>query len=160
MTAQPIGPHPDIATVFLGGCLWGHRFEVRLVLHHVEADDFASPMLGTVAEAIRTLIDADKPIGPQMVLDELRRTGSLSTAVAKHLQDAATSGADTDLPLRHYGAALLAESLRRRVESAGAALSSAAAEASEADVARIVTNATTSIYDCLARLHHLRGDTA
>jgi replicative DNA helicase len=158
MTLQPIGAHPDIATVFLGGCMWGNRFEVKLVLQHVLAEDFASPMLGTVVDAVRSLINADKPIGPQMVLDELRRTATFTPVIAKHLQDAATSGADTDLPLRHYGAALLQDSLRRRIESAGAALIIAATSAPEDALAQIVTNATTSIHDCLTRLYHLRGD--
>jgi replicative DNA helicase len=157
-TLQPIGHQPDIGIIFLGGCIWGHRVEVDLVLNQVHDTDFLDATVGIVIGAVRALIETNKPLGPQMVLDELRRTGSLDKHTAAILQTATTSGADTDLPLRHYGAAVVSDSLRRRVSNAGANLSTAAMESSENELGHIVSSAATSIYDCIARLQHLRGD--
>lgn len=155
----PVGTHPDADTMLIGALLWSRlRFEARFVMRAVRSDDFATPAAGTIAAAIRTLVeDESRPYGPQLVLDELQRIGAMNKSVAKCLESATTSGVDTAAPVRHYAAAMLSKSLRRRVESAGVALSSASATAGEAELAHIVSSSTAAINDCLARLQRMRG---
>jgi replicative DNA helicase len=127
-------------------------------LAFVHDDDFESTVLSTVVAAIRRLVLAEKPIGPQMVMDELRRMGELTREVAVQLQAATTSGADSGVPVPHYAAAVVADSLRRRVESAGVALTAAADGMAEADLAPLVHRAAVSVRDCANRLATLRGE--
>ncbi|EUA20873.1 hypothetical protein I545_1318 [Mycobacterium kansasii 662] len=70
---------------------------------------------------------------------------------------ATTSGACSSAA-RHYAAAVVAESLRRQVESAGSALSAAAGTAPEIDLAALVERAAASISGCAWRLEQLRGE--
>lgn len=110
-----------------------------------------------VLSVVRRLADAGRPRGPQVVLDELRRRGELRPGVADALRNATTCGADP-LATRQYGAAVVAESLRRRVESAGAALSVAAQTADEGELTPLVVRAVESVRDCAERLERLRGE--
>jgi len=154
----PVGPHPGVDVLFIGSLLWSGRIEAGIVLAFVHDDDFESTVLSIVVAAIRQLVLAEKPIGPQMVMDELRRTGELTRQVAVQLQAATTSGADSGVPVRHYAAPVVADSLRRRVESAGVALTTAADEMAEDDLAPLVQRAAVSVRDCANRLAALRGE--
>jgi replicative DNA helicase len=151
---QPIGAHPDVDVLLIGALLWSNP---NGLLDLIADDDIEDPALAAVLAAIRTLAGAGKPCGPQLVLDELRRRGAVSTTVAEQLVAATTCGADP-LAARHYAAAAVAESLRRRVESAGAALVAAGAEVAEADLAPLVGRAAESVLDCARRLVALRGE--
>lgn len=155
---RPIGPHPDVDVLFVGALLWSRAADATTVLALVVAEDIESPALAVVLGAVRTLAYADKPIGPQVVLDELRRAGKLRGRVADQLKGATTSGADS-AAARYYGAAVVSGSLRRRVESAGEALQAMAAAAPECDLAPMVERAATAITDCDRRLTALRGET-
>lgn len=151
--AQPAVP--DVATLFVGSLLWGADASVlALVLD----DDLESPALSAVLGIIRDLAGAGCPHGPQLVADELRRIGALTRPVAGALREATTSGAER-LTVRHYGAAVLAESLRRRVDVAGHGLVCAARECPEADLAPMAARCMQRIADCAARLQTLRGET-
>ena len=154
----PAGPHPGVDVLFIGALLWSSRVEAGIVLAFIHDDDFESPVLSTVVAVIRRLVMAEKPVGPQMVMDELRRTGDLSRQVAVQVQAATTSGADSGVAVRHYAAAVVADSLRRRVESAGVALTAAAGDMTEADLAPLVHRAAVSVRDCANRLATLRGE--
>ena len=57
-----------------------------------------------------------------------------------------------------YAAAVVGESLRRRVESAGHALKAMAQAAPESDLRPMVDLAVNAISDCDLRLRTLRGD--
>lgn len=159
MNAQnnPVGPHPDVATVLVGALTWALPGEVTDVLALVRDDDVADPATAAVLAAVRTLAGANKPCGPQLVADELRRTGQFNAPVADRLRAATTSGAAA-CAARHYAAATVAESLRRRVESTGHALISAAPGAAEAEFVPMVTAAASAIIDCAHRLEQLRGE--
>ena len=73
------------------------------------------------------------------------------------LASVTTSGACA-MAARYYAAATVAEALRRRVESAGVALNSAAQAAAEADLGPLAARAAESINDCAERLAVLRGE--
>jgi hypothetical protein len=149
MTVQmlPVGPHPDVDVLSVGALLWSSPHGAAELLALVRDDDIESPALAAVLAAVRTLARAEKPFGPQLVLDELRRSGALSAAVAEQLKMAMTCGADP-VAVRHYFAALVADSLRRRVASAGVALSSAAWDGAEADLAPFANQAAATVADC------------
>lgn len=175
----PIGPHPGVAVLLVGALLWsspshspahaGVTFPARIakrigafrhaaeVFDLVRDDDVDDPALAAVLAAMRTLSTAGRALGPQLVLDELRRTGKLRGLVPDRLREATTSGALPEAALE-YAAAVVADALRRRIESAGAALSAAATTAAEADLAPLVAQAAASVSDCARRLAVLRGE--
>ena len=151
----PVGPVPDTDTVFVGAVLYADPSVVTDVLAVVQNDDLENPSLAAVVAAIRSLTAAGKPYGPQLVLDELRRHGQAKGAVLEAFQRTWTTGAAPEAA-RDYGAAVVANRLRRLVESAGHALTAAAADAAEIDIARIVERSTSAIRDCNDRLTQLR----
>lgn len=153
----PVGPHPTTGVLLLGALLWSQPAEAAAVLELVTYDDMPTASLSLVLSAVRRLVTAGTPSGPQLVLDALRREGTLKNFALKDLQDAATSGAQP-LALREYAAAVVSESLRRRIDSAGVALTTAAADAAEAALAPLVSRATVACLDCAGRLAVLRGE--
>jgi replicative DNA helicase len=153
----PIGPHPTTGVLLIGSLLWSEPAKAAVVLELVTDDDMATPSLSAVLSAVRRLVTAGTPPGPQLVADTLRRQGTLKHFAAKDLQDATTSGAQP-LALREYAAAVVADALRRRIASAGVALTTAAADATEAALAPLVSRATVACLDCAGRLDQLRGE--
>jgi replicative DNA helicase len=153
----PVGPHPTTGVLLVGALLWSEPAEAAAVLELVTDDDIATPSLSLVLAAVRRLVTAGTPPGPQLVLDALRREGTLKNFALKDLEDATTSGAQP-LALREYAAAVVSESLRRRIDSAGMALTTAAVDAAEGDLAPLVARASESIHDCAGRLDQLRGE--
>ncbi|NTY58679.1 hypothetical protein [Mycolicibacterium sphagni] len=152
----PVGPHPGVDVLLVGAALWGGPRLFLASLRFVEDDDIENPALAQVLAAARSLIFADLPHSPQLVLDKLKRSGSLTPAVAEQLKAATTSGADPGAVL-HYAAAVVADSLRRRAAAAGAALSAIGERSPEADIAPMVERAAASVRDCAERLAVLRG---
>jgi replicative DNA helicase len=161
MTQQicPVGAHPGPDALFVGALLWSAPADVAAVLRLVRDDDVENPALAEVIAAVRSLNEARKPHSPQLVLDELRRTARLLShnGVAGQLQAATTSGADAQAEWS-YAAAVVAGSLRRRIDSAGIAFQTAAREATEGDLAEHVMVWSAAIADCAERLRQLRGD--
>jgi replicative DNA helicase len=156
---RPVGPHPSTDVLLVGSLLWwsSSPTDAADVLRHVRDDDISSPALATVLAAIRLLAQTGRPCGPQLVADELRRAGTLTRAVADQLRAATTCGADP-LAASHYAAAMVAESLRRRIDSAGHALMLAAQDAAEAELVALVEQTAALVSDCGNRLAVLRGE--
>ena len=153
----PVGPPPAAAVLLVGALLWPRPdTDPGMVLALVADDDVADPALARVLEVTRSLVYTREPVGPALVLDELRRAGATSRTVADRLAAASTCGAVAEM-LRGYAAAVVAESLRRRVDAAGVALSAAAAEMAEGDLGPLVERAAAGVADCAARLARLRG---
>lgn len=153
----PVGAHPSASILFIGALLWSAAAHAERVLTLVHDDDMPTPTQTALLVAVRRLIGHGTPPGPQLVADELRRTGTLQHLAARDLRDATTSGAQP-MALREYAAAVLAEALRSRIDSAGHALVDCAANAQEDDLAPLVTRALIGSLDCAARLARLRGD--
>ncbi|MGA5466576.1 hypothetical protein [Mycobacterium sp. NPDC050041] len=153
----PVGPHPGVDTLFVGALLWSTPADAAAVLALVHDDDVESSALAEVLAAVRRLHCARKPHGPQLVLAELQRAGRLRAhnGVAGQLQAATTSGADPHAA-RQYAGAVVAGSLRRRLESAGVALQAAAREAPENDLRSHTTILARMLSDCDQRLSLLR----
>ena len=159
MSLPPVGPDPQIDIMLIGALLRADHTPAIEVLAHVADDDIENPAAAAVLTAIRTLAYRGMPPGPQLVLDELRRTGAAVAPIVGHLRDAVTSGAEP-MALRAYAAAVVAASLRRRIASAGVAFTDLAATGMEVNLIPVATNAIKSINDCGSRLAALRGESA
>lgn len=157
-TSMPaVGLTPDLETVFVGILLWSSPGDAAAALELVNDDDFEQPALSVLVATIRRLATGGHPCDAQMVLDELGRGGAVHRGIALQLMDATVSGAAPQAA-RYYAAAVLARSLRRKVDSAGHALVEAAQCASEGNLAAVVSRAAVSCLDCAGRLAELRGD--
>lgn len=153
----PVGPPPAAELLLVGALLWATpAVDPGPVLALVADEDVADPALAAVLKVIRSMVYAREPVGPVLVLDQLRRGGEPSKAVADRLLQATAAGA-VPFALRGYAAAVVAGSLRRRVESAGAALTAAAAEVAEVDLGPLAERAAAGVVDCGERLAKLRG---
>lgn len=159
MSAQlpPVGPHPDVAVLLLSALVFSAPDDAADVLAWVRDDDLTDPAAAVVLSAIRTLVNARKTPGPQLILDELRRIGQFRGNVPDRLREATTAGACPE-QAGQLAAAVVAESLRRRVESAGSALSAAAPAAAEWELSPLVATAATAVASCAHRLEMLRGE--
>jgi replicative DNA helicase len=154
--APPIHANPGAAELLVGALMYSTPEEARAVLTYVLDDDVDWPLTPILAAA-RRLAGNGVPPSPQLVSDELRRSGKLDRRIAVALASATTSGACA-AAARQYAAAAVAESLRARAESAGTALTSAATNAGEVDLAPLATRAAESISDCSNRLAALRSE--
>jgi hypothetical protein len=151
--------HPSVDICFLGSLLWSPPDAINRVLAFVHDDDLEHPGSAAVLAAIRTLAATNRTAGPQLVLDRIKHEGHATSIVAERLWKATLSGAESAWR-KDYGAAVVAQSLRRRVESSGVALVAASREAAEADLAPLVAKAAATIQDCAERLAALRGETS
>lgn len=152
-----VGRPPAAEVLLIGALLWPTPgIDPGPVLSLVTDDDLADPLLAEALMVARSLVYAREPIGPVIVLDELRRIGGPRRAVADRLEAATVSGA-VPQAIRGYACAVVAASLRRRMESAGAALSAAAESMAEADLGPLAERAAAAVADCAARLEKLRG---
>ena len=151
----PVGPHPDLAELLVGALMFSSPAEATAVLTFVVDDDVPWP-LQPILTGVRYLAGRGAPPSPQLVASELRRSGKLDRQIGVALAAATTAGASGSAA-RHYAAATVSESLRRRVESAGAALQTAADSAAEADLAPLAAQAAAQVRDCAERLAALRG---
>ncbi len=153
----PVGPLPNAEVLLLGALLWSRPgVDPGPVLALVADDDLAEPATAHLLGVIRSMCDNGQPVGPVPVLDELTRRGAPSKPVGDRLLSATTCGAVPEA-LRSYGAAVVAASLRRRMESAGAALTAAAESMAECELAPLAQRVAASVAACAARLEQLRG---
>lgn len=153
----PVGPVPTADVCLVGALMYCSPADAAGVVSLVLDDDLESPALAAVLGAIRRLVEAGRPSGPQVVLDELRRTGNLKSLVVDQLCTATTCGA-ASASAGDYACAVVAESLRRRIAAAGDALTVTAWWAAESSLAPLVTRAAESIGSCASRLATLRGE--
>ncbi len=85
MNAQlpPTGRHPTVGVLLIGALLWSEPADAAAVLELVTDEDMATPSLSLVLSAVRRLVSAGTPPGPQLVLDALRREGTLKNFALK-----------------------------------------------------------------------------
>jgi replicative DNA helicase len=153
---RAVGVEPSVADLLAGSYLYSTCAEVLDVSRFVDLDDFDEPAK-TVVASIVALARRNVPPSPQLVADDLKRQGKLTRTRGVWLASAATSGACASAA-RSYAACVVAESLRRQVESFGNALTTSSATASEENVATLVEAAASRIRNVAGRLSELRGD--
>lgn len=156
MTAQvrAVGPDPGVAELLVGSLTYSSVAEVNSLLRLVHDDDVDPPLDGLIV-AVRSLAAAGVLPSPQLVADELRRTGKMTRSVGTMLAACATTGACASAA-RHYAAAVVAIALRRKVESFGSALTDAAASGAEDSLRPLVERASAAILETSDRLVALR----
>lgn len=153
----PVGPPPAAEVLLIGALLWPRLDSDPGPVLALAADDIADPATAELLGVIRSMLAAGHAVGPVAVFDELTRTGRATRTVTDRLMAATTSGAMPEA-LPGYVCAVLAASLRRRVESAGTALVEAAGSMHEDELPVLAERATAAILDCAARLEALRGE--
>lgn len=152
---RPVGPHPGVAKLLVGALLFSTAAEASAVLAFIVDDDVDGP-LQPILSAVRRLAIGGVPPSAQLTADELRRSGKLDRQIGVALASATTAGACASAA-RSYAAAVVSKALRRRVESAGAAMQTAAEASAEADLAPLAAQAAAQVQDCADRLAALRG---
>lgn len=154
----PAGPPPAAELLLVGALLWPalDGSDPREVLQMVADDDVADVATAELLSIIRPMVAAG-PVGPMLVVDELTRRGWHGRPVGERLRSAINCGAVPEA-VRGYCCAVVAASLRRRVESAGAALTEAASSMHEDDLAPLAQRAAAAVVECAARLDRLRGE--
>jgi hypothetical protein len=152
----PVGKPPTFAELFVGALMFSTPSEACAVLKYVEDSDVDEPAI-TILATVRALALRGTPPSPQLVKDDLMRRGQWDRPVAVWLNKALTSGA-CDSARGNYGAAVVSQAFRVKVESLGSAMVSAFDKASEDEIAAMVERTATTIRSVGARLAELRGD--
>jgi replicative DNA helicase len=152
-----VGPLPSADELLVCALLYGASPTVVHIAEYIDADADMDERARRAYCAVVELARQDNSPAPQLVLDELRRTGRLDRQTACWLATAATAGAPPD-SARRYAAVVVSNSLRRQVNSWGTALISAADTASEDELKLSIDGVTHAIATTFARLSVLRGD--
>lgn len=162
MTTTPAPPDTDdlppatgAARMLLCAALWTHPEAITDVAALVAPGDLNTTSQARIWEAITDRAQAGLA-GPEIVLDQLVRTGQASAAVRLELAHAATAGAYPEA-IRAYAAPVVADAFRRAVESYGAALVDAHATASEEELWQFVIDGGRKLRALASRLTAARG---
>ncbi|MBX8688668.1 hypothetical protein GO011_14630 [Mycobacterium sp. 20091114027_K0903767] len=153
-----VGPDPTAATLLLGALMWTKTTAANNVLAYITDDDIEHPAQAAILTAVRHLAADAQNHGPQLILDELKRTGCINSLVAQYLQEAVTSGAEP-FCVWQYAAATSADSLRRRIANAAYVLQELADSQPEVGITVQATGLLADIIGHHGRLEHLRRRT-
>ena len=154
---RPVGPLPSAAELLVCALLYSASETVVQIAECVDADaDLDEPARSGYLAAVE-LARQDVSPAPELVLDQLRRTGRLDRQTACWLATATTAGAPPETA-RLYAAIVVANSLRRQVDSLGTAVVSAAGTAAEHELMVTIGCFAQTISATFGRLAVLRGD--
>jgi hypothetical protein len=137
--------------------MYSSSSEAAQVAEYVGQDVFAEPTR-TVWRALKTIAGLGIPPSPELVVDELRRTGQWDRRTATFVTAATVSGACPPAA-RQYCAAAVAMRLRQHAESAGASLMDAAHTSGESHLRHLITEVTSQLAMITRNLDFLRGGT-
>jgi replicative DNA helicase len=154
--APPIGPLPSAAELLLCALLYSGSQTVVQIAECVDADTDLDEAARNAYRAVIELARQNISPAPELVLDELRRTGRLDRQTACWLASAATAGAPPETA-RNYAAIVVSNSLRRQAESFGTTLAGAADTAAEHELKVLIDSFVHTITATFARLAVLRG---
>ena len=154
---RPLGPHPSAAELLVCALLYSSCPTVVQIAEFVDADADLDEPARTGYRTVVELARRDIAPAPELVLDELRRRGSLNRPTACWIAAAATAGAPPETA-RCYAAIVVSNSLRRQVNSWGTALVTAADNASEGELKVTVDTFAPAMSYTFGRLAVLRGN--
>ena len=154
---RPVGPPPCAAELLVCALLYGSCPTVLQIAEYLDADADLDEPARIAYRAVVELAHQGIAPAPELVLDELRRTGRLDRQTACWLATAATAGAPPETA-RRYAAIVVANSLRRQVDSWGTALATTAGTAAEDELKMTINSFAPTISTTFARLAELRGD--
>lgn len=153
----PVGPLRSAVELLVCALFYSHCPIVLQVAECVDADVDLDEPARDGYRAVVQLARQDISPAPELVLDELRRTGCLDRATACWLVAAATAGAPPETA-RRYAAIVVSNSLRRQLESFGATLATAAGSAAEDELKMLIDRSVLRISMTFGRLAVLRGE--
>lgn len=153
----PVGPLRSADELLVCALFYSRCPIVLQIAECVDADADLDEPARNGYRAVVQLARQDISPAPELVLDELRRTGRLDRATACWLAAAATAGAPPETA-RRYAAIVVSNSLRREVESFGVTLSTVAGSAAEDELKTLIDRLVLTISATFGRLAVLRGD--
>lgn len=153
----PIGPRPSAADLLLCALFYSGSQTVVQIAECVDAETDLGEPARSGYRAVVQLARRDIPPAPQLVLDELRRTGRLDRRTACWLATATTAGAPPETA-RRYAAMVVSNSLRRQVDSWGTTFVTVADTAAEDELKVYIDRFVGTVSATFARLAILRGD--
>jgi len=152
-----IGPLPSADELLVCALLYSGSHTVVQIAEYVDADtDLGEPARNAYRAMVQLACQEISP-APEVVLDELRRTGRLDRRTACWLATAATAGAPPE-SARRYAAIVVSNCLRRQVGSWGTTFVSTADRAAEDELKVYVDRFVRTMSATFARLAVLRGD--
>jgi|GEM_PF-3520937 replicative DNA helicase len=152
----PTGRVPSAAELLVCTLLYSNSSAVIQIAEFIDAE---ADLDGSARRAYRAMVSLarlDISPAPELVLDELRRTGQLDRQTACWLATAVTAGAPPET-VRRYAAIVVAECLRRQVESWALTLVAAAGAAAEDELKMLVDKFSQTVCATFDRLGVLRG---
>jgi replicative DNA helicase len=153
-----VGPLPSAAELLVCALMYSASPTVAQIAEYMDPDADLDECARRAYWAVVGLARRDISPAPQLVLDELRRTGRLDRQTACWLATAATAAAPPD-SARRYAAVVVSNSLRRHLDSWGTALISAADTAAEDELKVCIDSFAHTVSTTFARLAVLRGAT-
>jgi hypothetical protein len=111
-----VGPLPSADELLVCALVYSASPSVVQIAEYIDADTDLDERARRAYCAVVELAQHDNSPAPQLVLDELRRTGRLDRQTACWLATAATAGAPPD-SARRYAAIVVSNSLRRQINS-------------------------------------------
>lgn len=152
---RPLGPQPSAAELLTCALLYSNCPTVVQIAEYLNANTDLDEPARTGYRAVVELARRDIAPSPELVLDELRRKGSLDRPTACWIA-AATAGAPPEAA-RRYAAIVVSNSLRRQIKSWGTALVTAADTASECELKATIDSFAPAISYTFGRLAMRRG---
>lgn len=154
---SPIGPLPSAAELLVCALFYSASHTVLKIAEYLDADADLDEPARTGYRAVVALARQNISPAPELVLDELRRTGRLDRRTACWLATAATAGAPPETA-RRYAAIVVSTSVRRQIDSWASALVAAANTAGEDELEVTIDSFAQTISAIFARLAVLRGE--
>lgn len=131
----PAGPAPNAEELFVSALLWATPEQVLTARRTIAPDDFHQPYREIVDACLTLAVEGGT--GAVLVQDYMRRTGTFSDAVRRHL-DALVVAGGTGHSLPLLAAAVLANKFRERADDLGRAIVAAAGNEPEAELWAVV----------------------
>jgi len=152
----PIARVPSAAELLVCAMLYSSSAAVTQIAEFIDTEADLDECARRAYRAMVSLAQLDISPSPELVLDELRRTGQLDRQTACWLATAVTAGAPPETA-RRYAAIVVAECLRRQIESWGLTLAAAAGAAAENELKVLTDRFSQTVYATFDRLGVLRG---
>lgn len=151
-------PNSASERAFVGALMLLPPSRTRAALSLVEEGDLADPHLRVVLEAIRRLAREDSPVDAVAVQAHLRSSGNVSTASMSNLAMMLAELVSVDtvpLPeaIEKYAAAVVEESVRRRLAELAVALQELADQSPRERIESHSRVLTSLMLDAASRLH-------
>ena len=153
---SPIGHVPSATELLVCALLYSSSAAVTQVAECMDAEADLDEPARQAYLAMTSLARLDISPTPELVRDELRRTGQLDRQTSCWLTTAVTAGAPPEMA-RRYAAIVVADCLRRQIEGWGLTMAAAAGAAAENELKVLINGFSQTVCATFDRLGVLRG---